>query len=103
MDASRRLPAKVLNDFSWWQPVFDLLDPNVRVPAGKQFYLYATQTIDKAKAVLGGTRLAKVVEEEAKAVDPLDPLRRQLIRRASPDAARPVPAAASEASAITPR
>jgi hypothetical protein len=31
MDASRRLPAKVLNDFSWWQPVFDLLDPNDEV------------------------------------------------------------------------
>jgi hypothetical protein len=75
----------------------------VRVPAGKQFYLYATQTIDKAKAVLGGTRLAKVVDEEAKAVDPLDQLRRLLIRRASPDAARPVPAAASEASAIAPQ
>jgi hypothetical protein len=52
MDASRRLPAKVLNDFSWWQPVFDLLDPNVRVPAGKQFYLYATQTIDRRRRCL---------------------------------------------------
>ena len=28
----------------------------VRVPAGKQFYLYATQTIDRSKAVAGGTR-----------------------------------------------
>jgi hypothetical protein len=29
----------------------------VRVPAGKEFYLYVTQTIDKSAAVLGGTRL----------------------------------------------
>lgn len=29
----------------------------VRVPAGKQFYLYVTQTIDKGDAVIGGTRL----------------------------------------------
>jgi hypothetical protein len=65
--------------------------------------IFTPQTIDKAKAVLGGTRLAKVVDEEAKAVDPLDQLRRLLIRRASPDAARPVPAAASEASAIAPQ
>jgi hypothetical protein len=29
----------------------------VRVPAGKQFYLYVTQTIDKSDAAIGGTRL----------------------------------------------
>jgi len=29
----------------------------VRVPAGKQFYLYVTQTIDESDAVIGGTRL----------------------------------------------
>jgi len=28
----------------------------VRVPAGKQFYLYVTQTIDESDAVIGGTR-----------------------------------------------
>ena len=28
----------------------------VRVPAGKQFYLYVTETIDVSKAALGGTR-----------------------------------------------
>lgn len=28
----------------------------VRVPAGKQFYLYVTQTIDKNDAMIGGTR-----------------------------------------------
>jgi hypothetical protein len=30
----------------------------VRVAAGKQFYLYITQTVDKSRAVIGGTRLA---------------------------------------------
>ena len=30
----------------------------VRVAAGKQFYLYVTQTVDKSRAVIGGTRLA---------------------------------------------
>ena len=28
----------------------------VRVPAGKEFYLYVTQTIDKSDAAVGGTR-----------------------------------------------
>jgi hypothetical protein len=28
----------------------------VRVPAGKQFYLYVTQTIDESAAIIGGTR-----------------------------------------------
>jgi hypothetical protein len=28
----------------------------VRVPAGKQFYLYVTQTIDQGEAMIGGTR-----------------------------------------------
>jgi hypothetical protein len=28
----------------------------VRVPAGKEFYLYVTQTIDKSDAVIGGSR-----------------------------------------------
>lgn len=30
----------------------------VRVPAGKQFYVYITQTIDRQKAMIGGHRLA---------------------------------------------
>lgn len=39
----------------------------VRVPAGKQFYLYVTQTIDKADATIGGTGL------QARAVAPEPP------------------------------
>ncbi|HUZ05899.1 MAG TPA: TrbI/VirB10 family protein [Candidatus Paceibacterota bacterium] len=30
----------------------------VRVPAGKQFYIYVTQTIDESDAAIGGTRFA---------------------------------------------
>ncbi len=36
----------------------------VRVPAGKEFYLYVTQTIDKSDAVLGGTRLVTTETNE---------------------------------------
>ena len=47
----------------------------VRVAAGKQFYLYVTQTIDKSKAVIGGTRLAAVkAAEESPKENPNDPL-----------------------------
>ena len=31
----------------------------VRVPAGKQFYLYITQTVDRADARIGGTALGQ--------------------------------------------
>jgi Bacterial conjugation TrbI-like protein len=36
----------------------------VRVAAGKQFYLYVTQTVDKSRAVIGGTRLAALKNSE---------------------------------------
>lgn len=35
----------------------------VRVPAGKQFYLYVTQTIDQDEATIGGTRLSEIEPE----------------------------------------
>ncbi|HEY3915438.1 MAG TPA: TrbI/VirB10 family protein [Verrucomicrobiae bacterium] len=41
------------------QQIYQSIQQNgfyVRVAAGKQFYLYVTQTIDKADAVIGGTR-----------------------------------------------
>lgn len=60
----------------------------VRVPAGKQFYLYVTQTLDKSRAMVGGTRLAaiKATEETQKenADDPLIRLRNNLQRIYSP-------------------
>lgn len=62
----------------------------VRVPAGKQFYVYVTQTIDKAKAQIGGTRLAAVkADEETADENPNDPLfrLRQNLQRLVPPAA----------------
>ncbi len=55
----------------------------VRVPAGKQFYLYVTQTIDQGKATIGSTRLAanRFDDQNDKASDDAE-LRRELIRRA---------------------
>jgi len=56
----------------------------VRVPAGKQFYLYVTQTIDRSKAVIGGTRIssAKVAasSQSLESTDPLTRLQRNLQR-----------------------
>ncbi len=62
----------------------------VRVPAGKQFYVYVTQTIDKQKAQIGGTRLAVVkTDEETEQENPNDPLfrLRQNLQRLVPQAA----------------
>jgi len=59
----------------------------VRVAAGKQFYLYVTQTIDRSKAVIGGTRLAAIKsadEEKEDANDPLVRLRKNLQRLTVP-------------------
>jgi hypothetical protein len=36
----------------------------VRVPAGKQFYLYVTQTLDREEATIGGTRLQEIELDE---------------------------------------
>src|SRR5713101_2328385 len=41
----------------------------VRVPSGKQFYLYVLQTIDRSEAVIGGT--LKPFAEESKTNSPL--------------------------------
>ncbi|MBA3834187.1 MAG: TrbI/VirB10 family protein [Chthoniobacterales bacterium] len=42
----------------------------VRVPAGKQFYLYVTQTIDEDDAKIGGTRTATIPAAEIPAPTP---------------------------------
>lgn len=55
----------------------------VRVPAGKQFYLYVTQTLDKKKATIGATRSAKAIDDDERPVDPLTQLRQQLLQRAN--------------------
>ena len=59
----------------------------VRVPAGKQFYLYVTQTLDRSKAVIGGTRLATIKTADGEMDDPNDPLvafRKNLQRLSAP-------------------
>ena len=56
----------------------------VRVPAGKQFYVYVTQTIDKSRAVIGGTRFSTLASaDEPEKENPNDPLHhlRQNLRR----------------------
>ena len=61
----------------------------VRVAAGKQFYLYVTQTIDRSKAIIGGTRLATMKgadEGKEDANDPLVRLRKNLQRLTVPAA-----------------
>ncbi len=61
----------------------------VRVPAGKQFYLYLTQTLDRSKATIGATRLAAIKnasEASEDANDPLVRLRKNLQRLTSPAA-----------------
>ena len=52
------------------QQIFDSIQKDgfyVRVPSGKQFYLYVLQTIDRADAVIGG-RPASVAEETNKPI-----------------------------------
>lgn len=66
----------------------------VRVPAGKQFYLYVTQTLDRSKAIVGGTRVAAVhtdEDENSDGYDPLLRLRKNLQRLGAP-LAEPAPA-----------
>ena len=43
----------------------------VRVPSGKQFYLYVLQTVDRADAAIGGS--AKAFADEDKSAPPLPP------------------------------
>ena len=49
------------------QQIFDSIQKNgfyVRVPSGKQFYLYVLQTIDDADASLGGTAIPVTTEKD---------------------------------------
>jgi hypothetical protein len=52
------------------QQILDSIQKNgfyVRVPSGKQFYLYVLQTIDAADASLGGTAIPVTVEKDESA------------------------------------
>ncbi|MEO8353342.1 MAG: TrbI/VirB10 family protein [Chthoniobacteraceae bacterium] len=78
----------------------------VRVPAGKQFYLYVTQTLDRSKAVIGGTRVsaasAKAAEED-NLNDPLFRLRKNLQRLTVPaEVPATLKASAPQASSTAP-
>ena len=49
------------------QQIFDSIQKDgfyVRVPSGKQFYLYVLQTIDAADASLGGTAIPVTQEND---------------------------------------
>jgi hypothetical protein len=48
------------------QQIYDSIQKNgfyIRVPSGKQFYLYVLQTIDRADASFGGANLPEVGDE----------------------------------------
>ncbi|HWD90787.1 MAG TPA: TrbI/VirB10 family protein [Verrucomicrobiae bacterium] len=53
------------------QQIFDSIQKNgfyVRVPSGKQFYLYVLQTIDAADASLGGTAIPVAEENDSQSI-----------------------------------
>ena len=53
------------------QQIFDSIQKNgfyVRVPSGKQFYLYVLQTIDDADASLGGTTIPVAEENDSQPI-----------------------------------
>jgi len=55
------------------QRIYDSIQQNgfyVRIPSGKQFYLYVLQTIDRADAVLGGSAKPFAEEEQPKPATP---------------------------------
>lgn len=78
----------------------------VRVPAGKQFYLYVTQTLDRSKAVIGGTRVSAAslkADEEDNPNDPLFRLRKNLQRLTVPtEVSAPPKASVPQAASSAP-
>jgi hypothetical protein len=49
------------------QQIYDSIQKDgfyVRVPSGKQFYLYVLQTIDRADATLGGAGLVEETDDQ---------------------------------------
>lgn len=81
---------KVLSVYA--QRIYDAIQRDgfyVRVPSGKQFYIYILQTIDRSDAVIGGT--LKPFAEEAKANSPasLPTATFGVAATPTPDVARP--------------
>ena len=63
---------KVLSQYA--QRIYDAIQKDgfyVRVPSGKQFYLYVLQTIDRADAIIGGSE-QPFAEEDKKDAATLD-------------------------------
>ncbi len=78
----------------------------VRVAAGKQFYLYVTQTMDRSKAIIGGTRLAAIKTANDEKEDPNDPLvrlRRNLQRLSVPATESATPFRPTLPAALSPQ
>ena len=57
----------------------------VRVPAGKQFYLYITQTVDEDDAKIGGTLTASLHAADAASPTPPSAAQRPLFAPVLPD------------------
>lgn len=62
----------------------------VRVPAGKQFYLYITQTVDEDDAKIGGTVTASLDPDDAASPTPSPASQGPLFTPAIPDATAPL-------------
>jgi hypothetical protein len=50
MDASKQPAGEVRNDFAWWQPVFDLLDPNDELVKTRFARIQVRHTLSKLRA-----------------------------------------------------
>ncbi len=62
----------------------------VRVPAGKQFYLYITQTVDEHDAKIGGTMAAAMNATQDASPTPSPAVDRPLFSPTTPDATAPL-------------
>lgn len=62
----------------------------VRVPAGKQFYLYITQTVDEDDAKIGGTLTASLEQPDGAAPTPSPSPQRPVLAPAIPNTSAPL-------------
>ncbi len=62
----------------------------VRVPAGKQFYLYVTQTVDEQDAKIGGTFIASLNATDSASPTPPPTFARRLLEPVTPDTTAPL-------------
>ncbi len=74
----------------------------VRVPAGKQFYLYITQTVDEQDAKIGGTLTASLKAGEPALPTPSPAARQPLLSPVTPDPDSPAGESVTSAPQPTP-